>query len=370
MRSPPGCPRCAMRSCSAWRSRHKPAAPSPGCCGRSPPRPNHRPRAYDLRWRRPMMTLPCISSSAAARRSPRRFIYRSKDRSMLWVALHFPGLATEALLTLAAWACQFTPRVSPEPPQALLLEVQGSLRYFGGRETLLASLKRALGELGLPAMLAEAPTARAALWRARAGGVPIEDVPLAVIGAEEAFFAAIGIGTVGELAALPREGLAVRCGQRLLDELDQALGRLPEPREFFVPPARFSAGLELPAEVHEAPALLFAARRLLAQLAGLLAARQAGVRAFTLNLVHRDRSQSTATIELASAARELERFAHLLRVKLGTLALSAPRGARGGVAHASGRKAWRLWRGGGGWRCSLWGFAISRRSARRAAASS
>ncbi|MBW8905872.1 MAG: DNA polymerase Y family protein [Betaproteobacteria bacterium] len=243
---------------------------------------------------------------------------------MLWVALHFPGLATEALLTLAAWACQFTPRVSPEPPQALLLEVQGSLRYFGGRETLLASLKRALGELGLPAMLAEAPTARAALWRARAGGVPIEDVPLAVIGAEEAFFAAIGIGTVGELAALPREGLAVRCGQRLLDELDQALGRLPEPREFFVPPARFSAGLELPAEVHEAPALLFAARRLLAQLAGLLAARQAGVRAFTLNLVHRDRSQSTATIELASAARDLERFAHLLREKLATLALSAP----------------------------------------------
>src|SRR3954471_23512333 len=126
----------------------------------------------------------------------------------MWGApLLFPGRARKALLPPPAGPCQFTPRVSPEPPQALLLEVQGSLRYFGGRETLLASLKRALGELGLPAMLGEAPTARAALWRARAGGVPIEDVPLAVIGAEEAFFAAIGIGTVGELAALPREGL-------------------------------------------------------------------------------------------------------------------------------------------------------------------
>src|SRR5207302_10869028 len=106
---------------------------------------------------------------------------------MLWVALHLPRPPPGTLEHVAAWACQFTPRVSPEPPQGLLLEVQGSLRYFGGRETLLASLERELGELGLPAMLAEAPTARAALWRARAGGVPLEEVPLAVIGAEEAF---------------------------------------------------------------------------------------------------------------------------------------------------------------------------------------
>jgi len=202
--------------------------------------------------------------------------------------------------------------------------VEGSLRYFGGREALLAALERAAAELGQPATLAAAPTARAALWRARAGGVPLDDVPITVISADEAFFGAIGVGTLSELARLPREGLAVRCGQRLLDELDQALGRLPEPREFFLPPERFSAALELPAEVHEAPALLFAARRLLAQLAGLLAARQAGVRAFTLELTHRDRSHSAVSIELASPARELERLAHLLSEKLATLALTAP----------------------------------------------
>ena len=243
---------------------------------------------------------------------------------MLWVALHFPGLETEALPPLAAWACQFTPKVSLEPPQALLLEVEGSLRYFGGREALLGALERAVAELGVTAMLAEAPTARAALWRARAGGVPLAGVPLSVMEADEAFFGAIGIATLGELTALPRGGLAMRCAEQLLDELDQALGRLPEAREFFVPPERFSATLELPAEVHEAPALLFAAHRLLAQLAGLLAARQAGVRAFTIGLVHRDGSKNAVTVELASAARELERLSQLLREKLATLTLVAP----------------------------------------------
>ena len=103
--------------------------------------------------------------------------------------------------------------------------------------------------------------------------LPLDAVPLSAIGTDEAFFAAIGVGSVGELAALPRESLAMRCGQRLLDELDQALGRAPEAREFFAPPERFSAGLELPAEVSEAPALVFAARRLLAELSGLLTAR-------------------------------------------------------------------------------------------------
>ncbi|MFN2646798.1 MAG: DNA polymerase Y family protein [Burkholderiales bacterium] len=243
---------------------------------------------------------------------------------MLWVALHFPGLAPQQLPPLAAWACQFTPKVSPEPPQALLLEVEGSLRYFGGQRALLDALEYALRELGVPATLAQAPNARAALWRARAGGAALPAVPISVIGADSAFFDAIGVTTVGELAALPRDGLAVRCGQRLLDELDQALGRLSEPRAFFTAPQRFSAELDLPAEVSEAPALLFAARRLLVQLAGLLAARQAGVRAFMLTLVHRDRSTSAVTVELASAARDLERLSQLLREKLATLALAKP----------------------------------------------
>ena len=242
---------------------------------------------------------------------------------MFWVALHFPGLQSGRLEPLAAWACQFTPRVALEP-DALLLEVEGSLRYFGGEEPLLAALAAGLAELGMPASLVTAPTARAALWRARGGGVALKEVPLGVIGDDQAFFKSIGIATVGELLALPREGLAQRCGQRLIDELDRALGLLPEPREFFTPPERFAAELELPAEVTQAEALLFAARRLLVQLCGLLTARHAGIRAFTLTLEHVDHSTSAVQIELASAARDAERLSQLLREKLALLQLAQP----------------------------------------------
>jgi len=224
---------------------------------------------------------------------------------------------------LAAWACQFTPRVALEP-DALLLEVEGSLRYFGGRDALLAALQSGLAELGLDAAAVTAPTSRAALWRARGGGLPLGELPVGVLGAEDAFFKQIGIATLAELLALPRDGLAQRCGQPLIDELDRALGRLPEPRTFFIPPERFDARLELPAEVTHAEALLFAARRLLVQLCGLLAARHAGIRAFALTLVHVDRSTSTVRVQLASPTRDAERLSQLLREKLAVLELKQP----------------------------------------------
>jgi len=244
---------------------------------------------------------------------------------MLWVALHFPHLPPDALETIAAWACQFTPRVSLEPPQALLLEVQGSLRYFGGAEAFFARLSRGLNELDFEVKTASAATPRAALWLAGGGKKILEEVPLeaACSGEPLAFLRSIGIARLGGLMRLPRAGLARRCGQALLDDLDRALGAAPEPRAYFSPPPRFAAKLELPAAVAHAEGLLFAARRLLAQLEGLLAARHAGVRSFTLTLIH-DEKESKVEIRLASAARDAERLARLLHEKLSALQLARP----------------------------------------------
>jgi protein ImuB len=244
---------------------------------------------------------------------------------MLWVALHFPHLPPGTLEAIAAWACQFTPKVSLEPPQALLLEVEGSLRLFGGLEVLKKSLHCGLEEIGASAALATAATPRAALWLACGKCTSIDAVPLeaACEGESLAFLHSIAIHTVGELMRLPRGGLAQRCGQALLDELDRVLGAAPEPRAFFEPPARFSAKLELPAPVTHAEGLLFAARRLLVQLEGLLSARQAGIRQFTLTLIDEEK-ESRIDVGLASSGRETERLAQLLHEKLATLQLARP----------------------------------------------
>ena len=244
---------------------------------------------------------------------------------MVWVALHFPLLPQGALETIAAWACQFTPKVSLEPPQALLLEVEGSLRLFGGLEALKNRLESGLQAIAVRASLATAATPRASLWLASAQVSSVDAVPLeaACDGEALSFLKSIGLHTVGELRRLPREGVAHRCGQSLIDALDRALGAAPEPRVFFQPPLRFSAKLELPAHVVHAEALAFAARRLLVQLEGLLTARQAGIRRFDLVLID-EAGEATLEVALASAARDTDRLVQLLNEKLARLQLARP----------------------------------------------
>ncbi len=244
---------------------------------------------------------------------------------MLWLALHFPPPTSATLEAIAAWACQFTPKVSLEPPQGLLLEVQGSLRLFGGLASLTEKLQRGMREMGVRASMASSATPRAALWFSQFETKHFDHIPVEAACSGEAleFLRSIGIATVGALARLPREGLAGRCGQALVDDLDRALGRTPEPRAFFSPPPRFAAQLELPGEVAHAEGLLFAARRLLVQLEGLLAARQAGIRAFTLTLIHEE-NETVVEVRMASPTRETARFAEVLQQKLTTLALAQP----------------------------------------------
>ena len=214
------------------------------------------------------------------------------------------------------------------------MEVEGSLRYFGGRWKFLARLRAGLPRLGFEARIADAPFARAALWMARGDGGRLETLPVAVTGLPpEALelLANLGIRTVGGLLRLPREGLARRfaqcsaqcSGPGLLDAIDQAGGKAPEPREFFMPPARFSARLELPASVLQAENVLFAARRLLAQMEGFLSTRHAGVRGFSLYLLHDDLPETEVKIGLAACGRGAEHFVRLLRERLARTTLRA-----------------------------------------------
>lgn len=233
----------------------------------------------------------------------------------------------ENLESVAAWLNRFTPRVSLEAPRQVVAEIVGSLRLFDGLERLERELRSGLDALGFEARLASAPTARAALWRAAGDGSALEDLRVEVTGADPDILGLLrnlGISTLGELMRLPRDGVARRLGQELLDDLDRALGKIPEPRALFVPPARFAARLELPAQVAEAEGVLFAVRRLLAQLEGVLIARQSGIRGFALSLRHPGMRPTRVTVSLANPSRDAVHLSVLLRERLARFALIAP----------------------------------------------
>ena len=250
--------------------------------------------------------------------------------SELKIIAHDEAAERAALERIAVWGFQFTPAVSIAAPAELLLEAGGSLKLFGGLNRMHQCLERGLAELGYSASAAYAPTPLAAQLFARAGlsvriqhrdvlRHELEKLPASVLDRHSetaAMFESFGIHTIGECLHLPRSGLAHRLGQRLLDDLDRALGKRPDPRPPFIPPPGFTASLPLPAPVEQAEALLFAARRLLTELCGWLAATGNGVQSLRFTLVHEDHADTQIVMKLVAANRDLEHLTCVLRERL------------------------------------------------------
>ncbi|MFT4174773.1 MAG: DNA polymerase Y family protein, partial [Rhodocyclaceae bacterium] len=257
-----------------------------------------------------------------------------------------PGLVTHecdgarqaALMhQLACWAGGYSPQVSLAGSDELLVEISGCLRLFGGLRALCRRIGDDLDRQGFSTRLSLAPTATAAQWLARAGQAgyclasdhltatlaPLDAVVLGLPQGDADTLATLGVRTLGDLLALPRDGLARRFGPGLPLQLARALGEAPDLRVPFAFPETFSQKLELPAKVDHAPMLLFAARRLLASLAGWLGGRAAGVSECVFQWMHEDIPPTRLALNFADVTSDLARMEGVLRERLERCTLAA-----------------------------------------------
>lgn len=265
----------------------------------------------------------------------------------------------------------YTPSVVECPPQALLAELQPSLRCFGGLAALRQQLLDALAPLAQPLQLAWAPSAQGAAWLARwtpddaapatltravlappppPGGAHSRDpawaalqhrldaLPAQVLAdtpAQAEALQAMGLVTLADWRRQPRAGLARRFGPAPLEALDRAWGTCPDPREPLQPPDRFAEHLELPGRTDDVERLLEGALLLLGRLAAWVRALQARVGRFTLVFHHETRLRagpageagahtSPFTLALAQPSAEAAHWQVLLRERLAREPLAAP----------------------------------------------
>jgi protein ImuB len=264
-----------------------------------------------------------------------------------------PARDAQALLAVAHVALAFTPGVSIQPaggqaaaPDTVLLDVQRSLRYFGGLQALLQRLGDALAPLGHCIHSAVACTPQGAALLARVHRewcgtdlnmlrAALQVAPVWLLGPGREHWEALqgmGLSTLGDLQRLPRAGLARRFGEALLDELDRALGTRPDLREPITLPPAFESRLELFARADTTEQVQFGAAVLLQRLVAWLSAQHAFVRRFTLVMQHEARRRSgvqtpTETrldIALAEPSRDAAHLMVLLRERLAALQLPAP----------------------------------------------
>ncbi len=221
----------------------------------------------------------------------------------------------EALLrALWRWADQFSPRVSLDPPDGLLLDIAGCAHLFGGERDMAETIRERAGDLQITARIGIADTKGAAAALARFAPAPIaiaapgeaaaalEALPLAALGLDPALVNDLrrtGLQTVGQLYAVKSSELARRFGLELTSALERALGRTPDPVTPKSADPVYAARATLPDPIGLMTDLEAVILRLADSVCGRLSEAQCGARRYRLTVRPVDRPDEIMTIGFA-----------------------------------------------------------------------
>jgi protein ImuB len=238
---------------------------------------------------------------------------------------------------LAAWAYRHSSLVSQQWSRAVVLEVRASFQLFGPWPRFERRLRDELDRLGFRHRIAMAPTPRAARvlaglcdgmaltdlhgLRATLDRVPVRRAALPDDAGER--LQRMGLRTLAEVRALPRDGLRRRFGLGLLAHLDRLYGEADDPLTCYAPPDHFDLRVELGYEVETHPALLFPLRRLIGDLCTYLSIRDGGVQRFLLRLEH-EQGHTDVEVGLLAAERSPAMLFELSRNRLERVEIAQP----------------------------------------------
>jgi protein ImuB len=274
--------------------------------------------------------------------------------------LHEPDADMASLLGLCRWLERYSPWVSPDAPDGILLDVTGIAHLFGGEAAMLAEMAARLARYGFTARVSIAATIGAAWALARYSPPPssrrkpgptdglgamsrqssrgemgpgfrrndeLEELPIEAlrIDSESArTLRRLGLKTIGSLLDIPRASLARRfrgetIPENVLMRLDEALGHRDEPLNPLNPPSSFTAHRALMEPVVTPEGLEAILDSLVATLVRDLEAKAQGAVRLILKLFRSDGSRIAVPVGLSAPSHDLRHILRLLKPKLETI---------------------------------------------------
>ncbi|MBX7459708.1 DUF6504 family protein [Qipengyuania huizhouensis] len=238
---------------------------------------------------------------------------------------------------LAAAAQRWGPWSMVDGGDAVLLDASGSAHLFGGEAAMLAGIEARFASQGYHCRAASAPNGGAAWALSHYGmhravvnleaDLPAVLAPLPVaslrLNADTGLLLVrLGLKTIGELMAVPRDSLARRFRNRRsaeanpLTRLDQMLGRAHEPLVPLVERLSFAAERRLAEPVLHLDLLKRVVGDLAIDLARRLENDKQGARRLVLRLWRVDGDHTSRTLELASPSRNPGHIMRLFEERL------------------------------------------------------
>ena len=267
-------------------------------------------------------------------------------RSDLWLALDLPQLREldsselhKRLELLATSALKLSSQVSIRPPCSLLIEIAGSIRYFGGLKLLIEQLENIFRNTWhYHYHFAIAPTPEASLLLAHAGEKKIVHdiaelrsslghISIRLLPVDQKSLRQlekIGVTVLRDLWRLPAAALRRRFGTDLVEYLDRVIGKSPSLLPLHQAPACFQASYDITHEIEEYDLLLPYADTLLNELCDFLRSIDMYTNQFFFYFQHRKIIPTTIDISLRQALRNASHLMMLLETSLQNKKLPAP----------------------------------------------
>lgn len=240
-----------------------------------------------------------------------------------------------ALKELAQRFERFSPKISVEndgTAESLFLEIAGVVRIFGSEEKLAAEVLSVADGLGYRVWVAVADCVGAA-WAAsrylaqenepaliRSGerepllALPVEALRLAE--KTSLAFRKLGVETIRQAAAIPRDAIKARFGEEILTRLDQLLDRRPEPTPAVASLSEFSAKWSSEYPIRQGQELAAALATLLDRLAGELRELDRGVVELLCTFVEEGGTPFERSLRLCEPVASPRDLARLLALEL------------------------------------------------------
>ena len=233
----------------------------------------------------------------------------------------------EELARLATRMMRFTPLVTPDPPDGLLLDITGCAHLWGGEEAMVEAVASDAAVLDagytLRAALADHAAAARALVRYGRGQTDVRGLPIAALELENDAARGLeraGLKSIGDLAARPMAAIAARFGPSAVLALRRLLGEEAAPTTPLraTAPLRFERSFAEPVALQATIAACF--RDLLLQAAQVLEQRALGGRAFRLILHRSDGLRQHLDITTSQPTRDPAPVLRLFDERIAALA--------------------------------------------------
>lgn len=208
---------------------------------------------------------------------------------------NIPGLNERLLKVIGEWCIRYSPIVSVDAPDGLILDISGCAHLWGGEQGYLTEIISRFKARGYDVRAAIADTIGTAWAISRYGKITaiiepcmqlsvLQSLPPVALRLEQTVLdrlSKLGFRSIGSFINMPRSVLRRRFGTELLLRIDQALGHVEEYRTPIIPIEAYQERLPCLEPIRTATGIEIALQRLLELLCERLQKEGKGVRTAT-----------------------------------------------------------------------------------------